>query len=92
MRYPTECCLYEKKSYICKTIEPRWYMVKHFYESVFVLSEVGNVVVSRLRDGEQHSSLYSYVAVCVLHTYLILSKCGVSHRLLLLQVFPQPPT
>ena len=36
-----------------------------FFESVFVLSEVGNVVVSRLRDGEQHSSLYSYVAVCV---------------------------
>ena len=52
-----------------------------FFESVFVLSEVGNVVVSRLRDGEQHSSLYSYVGVCVLHTYLILSKCGVSRRL-----------
>jgi hypothetical protein len=33
-----------------------------FFESVFVLSEVGNVVVSRLRDGEQHSSLYRYVA------------------------------
>ena len=29
-----------------------------FFESVFVLSEVGNVVVSRLRDGEQHSSFF----------------------------------
>lgn len=37
-----------------------------FFESVFVLSEVGNVVVSRLRDGEQHSSFFCSIKIFLL--------------------------
>lgn len=43
------------------------------------------------QDNEQHLPCVVMWRT-ILCTNLILSKCGVSHRLLLLKVIPQPPT
>ena len=47
---------------------------------------------SKQQDGEQHSSLYSYVAVRILRTYPHTIQVWGIASFIVVKVFPQPPT
>ena len=89
---PLGVVLLKNFSYICNALRHHRRLVEHFHESVFVLSEVGNVEVfdnNRMTNNTLTCAAMWRHAFCVFTSYC--SSVGIA-SFIVVKVFPQPLT